>query len=163
MAFGAAVTSFLATRFGFPVSTTHALVGALVGGCLCGGGLVNWVKLSQIIMLPLLISPLLAAISGYLIVFFLRKFRMNLNSRTKTLDRFHFLCSGAASFARGLNDTPKMAALLLIMPGLQMPYCFLIVAIMIALGGLTDYHKVGETLGKKITGMMRAKAFLQAS
>src|SRR5688572_21908187 len=31
VAIGAALTSFLATRFGFPVSTTHALVGALLG------------------------------------------------------------------------------------------------------------------------------------
>ncbi len=38
VAAGAALTSFLATRLGFPVSTTHALVGALVGAGLAGGG-----------------------------------------------------------------------------------------------------------------------------
>ena len=38
VALGAAMTSFLANRFGFPVSTTHALVGALVGAGLAGSG-----------------------------------------------------------------------------------------------------------------------------
>ena len=41
VAIGAAVTSFLATRFGFPVSTTHALVGALVGAGLAGTAVSN--------------------------------------------------------------------------------------------------------------------------
>lgn len=38
VALGAACTSLLATKLGFPVSTTHALMGALVGAGLAGSG-----------------------------------------------------------------------------------------------------------------------------
>jgi len=38
VAVGAAATILLATRIGMPVSTTHALVGALIGGGLAAGG-----------------------------------------------------------------------------------------------------------------------------
>jgi PiT family inorganic phosphate transporter len=71
----------------------------------------------------------------------------------------HFLSTGAASFARGLNDTPKMAALMLAVPGLDANGCILIVGAVIALGGLLDIRRVAETLGKKITGMNPGQGF----
>lgn len=57
------------------------------------------------------------------------------------------------SFARGLNDTPKMVVLLLVIPGYEVYWGFLTVAIVIALGGLLDAEKVAETLGKKVTDL----------
>lgn len=63
VALGAAACVLLATRLGLPVSTTHALVGALVGvGLLAYGsaGLCRDVLLSKIAA-PLLLSPIVAA------------------------------------------------------------------------------------------------------
>ncbi|MBT5059673.1 MAG: inorganic phosphate transporter [Gemmatimonadetes bacterium] len=57
---GAAVTVLLATRLGLPISTTHALIGALVGAGLSAGSL-NAARLGTAFALPLAISPLLAA------------------------------------------------------------------------------------------------------
>jgi PiT family inorganic phosphate transporter len=69
------------------------------------------------------------------------------------------LSAGAASFARGLNDTPKIAAPLLVVPGLELHWAFLLVGIGIALGGLLDIRNVAETLGKKVTGMDPGQGF----
>src|SRR5689334_6173312 len=45
---GAALTVLLATRFGLPVSTTHALTGGLVGaGLLATGGHITWSALTS--------------------------------------------------------------------------------------------------------------------
>jgi len=52
-----------------------------------------------------------------------------------------------------MNDTPKVAALLLVVRGLDMRWGFLAVAVMLALGGLLDADRVAETLGKKVTEM----------
>ncbi|MGH9804207.1 MAG: inorganic phosphate transporter, partial [Candidatus Acidiferrales bacterium] len=62
VALGAAATVLLATRFGLPISTTHALVGSLVGSGLWafGGARLNWPLLAAVIVLPLLVSPLVA-------------------------------------------------------------------------------------------------------
>jgi len=58
----AAGTVLLATRFGFPISTTHALFGALIGASLVSSGLsgINLHGLGALFLLPLLVSPLLA-------------------------------------------------------------------------------------------------------
>lgn len=59
--FGAAATVFIATRFGFPISTTHALTGALVGaGLAVSPAGVVFSKLGSSFIIPLLVSPLIA-------------------------------------------------------------------------------------------------------
>lgn len=159
VALGAALTSFLATRFGFPVSTTHALVGALAGAGLVGSGEVRFAALGKLFLYPLFFSPLVAAVAGAAVYLLLRAVRLAPDRRTRTLDVLHFLSTGAASFARGLNDTPKMVALLLAVPGLEVHWGFVIVAVAIAAGGLLDIDRVAETLGKKVTDMNPGQGF----
>jgi PiT family inorganic phosphate transporter len=57
--FSAALTVILATRLGFPISTTHSLIGALVGAGMLASE-VNFHKLFSSFFLPLLASPFLA-------------------------------------------------------------------------------------------------------
>ena len=160
VASGAALTSFLATRFGFPVSTTHALVGALLGAGLAGSGdQVHFAALGRNFFYPLFFSPLLAIVLGASIYWILRSLRMAPDERNKVLDVVHFASAGAASFARGLNDTPKMAALLLIVPHMQTRFAILMIGVMIVIGALVDARKVAETLGKKVTGMTPGQGF----
>lgn len=160
VALGAALTSFLATRLSFPVSTTHALTGALVGAGLASGDhTVHLGALGKTFVQPLLLSPVLAIGLGALIHFLLKGVRLLPDHRTRTLDTFHFLSGGAASFARGLNDTPKMAALLLLAQALDLRWSILTIASMTAIGGLLDAHKVAETLAKKVTDMNPGEGF----
>ena len=60
VAAGAGLTVLLATRLGMPISTTHALVGALLGSGWAAGSSINLAKLGSGFFLPLLISPLIA-------------------------------------------------------------------------------------------------------
>src|SRR6185436_4132531 len=60
-ALAAAITVLAATRFGFPVSTTHALTGGLVGaGVIAAGDRLDLTVLQRGFLAPLLISPILA-------------------------------------------------------------------------------------------------------
>lgn len=159
VAFGAALTSFLATRLGFPVSTTHALVGAITGAGLASGQPIEWKALVSAFVIPLFFSPLVALVLGTFIYQFLRAVRLAPDQRTLWLDSLHFLSTGAASFARGLNDTPKMAAMLLLVTQLHVATDFVLIAVLIALGGIFDSRRVAETLGKKITDMNPSQGF----
>ncbi len=160
VALGAAFTSFLATRFGFPVSTTHALVGALVGAGLVGNSSeVNFTGLFKTVINPLLFSPAVAIIGGAVMYIILRSLRLAPDHRTRSLDAFHFLSTGAASLARGLNDTPKMVALLVGVPGLELWWAFIMVSIVILIGGLLNADRVAETLGKRVTSMNPGQGF----
>lgn len=160
VAIGAALTSFVATRFGFPVSTTHALVGALLGAGLAGSGAdVQFAALGKNFVFPLFFSPAVAVVLGAVTYVTLRALRLAPDNRTPTLDAMHYLSTGAASFARGLNDTPKMAALLMASPALGTSWGYLAIALMIVVGGLLDADRVAETLGKKVTSMNPGQGF----
>ena len=63
----------------------------------------------------------------------------------------HFLSAGIVSFARGLNDTPKIVALLLMIPGLSARGGMLAVGLGMAIGGILNAKKVAETMSQKIT------------
>jgi PiT family inorganic phosphate transporter len=65
----------------------------------------------------------------------------------------------AASFARGLNDTPKIAALLLVARALDIRWGLVAVAIVMAAGGLLGARRVAETLARNITDMNPAEGF----
>ena len=75
------------------------------------------------------------------------------------LDRLHFLSAGVVSFARGLNDTPKIAALLLLVPQLGGSYSIAIVGVVIAIGGLLRAGRVAETMSRRITVMNHGQGF----
>lgn len=72
---------------------------------------------------------------------------------SSVLDRIHFLSAGAVSFARGLNDTPKIAALLLSAPLLQGFSSTVLIGVVIAVGGVLSVRRIAETMSHKITGM----------
>ena len=151
---GAGLTGFLATRLGFPVSTTHMLTGALLGAGWIAGD-VNVAKLWEAFLKPLLLAPLLAVALGSVLQLILRPPA----KRSRILDALHFLSAGAVCFARGLNDTPKMAALLLGVGWLQGSAGMILVAVAMALGGLISAKQVAETLAHKITGMNPGQGF----
>lgn len=75
------------------------------------------------------------------------------------LDGLHYLSGGAVGFARGLNDTPKILALLLgaqgaaavAGPTLTPEAAMVLVAVAMAVGGVLNARRVAETMGRKIT------------
>ena len=211
IALGAAITVFIATKIGMPISTTHALVGALFGvGVMAVGSDFNFEKLGKAFFTPLIISPLMAAIFSFLAYISFRFFRkklgitkssciciseeahqlqlsninMNLEmnstlslktskkrctqnytgtilniSSQQILDKLHFISAGIVSFARGLNDTPKIVGLLLIIGSLDIKWSMLAIAVTMAVGGLLNAKKVGVTMSKKITPMNPGQGF----
>jgi PiT family inorganic phosphate transporter len=77
----------------------------------------------------------------------------------KVMDGAHFASAGVVSFARGLNDTPKIAALLLVVQALDIRWGLLAVAAAMAVGGWLNARKVAETMSHKITRMNAGQGF----
>jgi inorganic phosphate transporter, PiT family len=71
---GASIWLHVATYFGQPVSTTHAIIGAVVGfGVLTRGiGAIQWHRMTNIV-LSWFISPVAGALLGFLVYFVIRK------------------------------------------------------------------------------------------
>ncbi|MBM4066758.1 MAG: inorganic phosphate transporter [Planctomycetes bacterium] len=83
---------------------------------------------------------------------------LGMNSQ-KLLDYLHFCSAGVVSFARGLNDTPKIVALLLLIKGLSVHWGMLAVAVGMTAGGLLNAKKVAETMSNKITKLNHGQGF----
>ncbi len=156
---GTAAWVVLATRLGLPVSTTHALTGAIVltGVAVYGVNGVRWAALEQKIALPLLISPMIGMVGALLLIVALRAL-----APRRALRRVHWISSGATAAARGLNDAPKLAglAVLLVLPlrhaapphAGQLGIAALI-AVSMGLGSFVAGRRVTETLGTRVTRM----------
>lgn len=172
---GAFVWILAATRLGLPVSTTHALLGGVIGAVLTvtGPDGLHAAAVANKALLPLFISPLIAIVLCWGLLF-LGRFVVGqtASSRSRgwtdkdapknpfehTLDRstnplssehhriwtaLHWVSSAATSFARGLNDVPKIAAFLTLtialVPGLAYSFDSLgsawpILAVALAMG-----------------------------
>jgi len=202
VAAGAGITVLLATVLGFPISTTHALVGALAGAGFTGAGSdINIAALGGLFFLPLLASPLIALSMGSGSYYFIHRWKKVIDDPCvcvnhcetmavsasgplksvaiqrewiidslsgcktnygesisgfglKSVKRgLHFFSAGMVSFARGLNDTPKIVALLLVVQSFRIEYGMIAVATIMAVGGLLNARKVAIVMSKNITPM----------
>ena len=72
----------------------------------------------------------------------------------------HLISGSLVSFARGLNDTPKLVALLVGVRAHETEWGMLLVAAFIALGGLFNASKVARTMSKKITSISQQQGFV---
>jgi len=79
----------------------------------------------------------------------------------RVLDRAHALSAGVVSFARGLNDTPKVAALLVAAQGagIALPQAMATAGIAMAAGGLLSARRVAATMSGGITAMNHGQGF----
>ena len=78
VALGAGLTVLIATRIGMPISTTHGLIGALIGTGLIAGSTLNLANLGSKFLLPLLFSPVIAMAVTIVVYPMLRFFRQRL-------------------------------------------------------------------------------------
>ncbi len=82
VAVGAGGTVLLATLLGFPISTTHGLVGAIVGaGFLAAGSALNVRALTTTFVLPLVASPFMALVLAAALYGVLHRARTRLGIR----------------------------------------------------------------------------------
>ena len=95
---GAAVWLMVATARGWPVSTTHSIVGALVGFAMAGIGMdaVNWAKITKIVM-SWLVSPLIGGVIAFILMMSIRTFILNTDNpfrKARALGPFYVFLVG---------------------------------------------------------------------
>lgn len=85
----AGIWLLVASRLGWPVSTTHTIVGAIVGFAAVGIGYeaVKWAKVGSIVM-SWVISPAIAGIISYWIFRSVQKFILNTDNPFQNAKRF---------------------------------------------------------------------------
>ncbi len=72
-------------------------------------------------------------------------------SRPKLMTAGHITSASLLCFSRGVNDTPKIVALILAVEGLGINYGMLIIAVSMAAGGVFSGWRVANTMGNRIS------------
>ncbi len=192
---GALCWLYFATRKGWPVSTTHALLGGIVGAVLAQVGPDGLQKtaVTTKAVAPLLLSPILAILLCAAILFAVQRMnerfpqwregccsknawhrnpyncadRQNYRKFYSMLPfvwtGLHWFSGGIISFARGLNDVPKIAAILFLTLGLlpkestlylytdnKIIFPILLVTIAMAIGSLWKGQRVLKVLAHRV-------------
>ncbi len=108
---GAIVWNLITWRLGLPSSSTHALVGGLLGAALARGGSdpVDWSNLWNKTIWPGLVSPVIGfLLAGFLMVLILWTFRRVRPAPLNRGFRVVQIASGSfLAFAHGTNDAQK--------------------------------------------------------
>jgi PiT family inorganic phosphate transporter len=167
---GAIAWNLITWYFGLPSSSSHALIGGLVGAALVAGVTVHWSGIVQKVLLPMILSPVAGFLLGFIVMVALMWiFR---RGRPAKLNRgFRWAQTGSAalmSIGHGLQDAAKtigVVVLALYVGGYQdstshIPqWAYWTSATVLALGTYAGGWRIIRTLGRKIIDLGPPEGF----
>ena len=113
---GAITWNLITWYFGLPSSSSHALIGALVGARQVGGATINWAVSKEKVVNPIVVSPVIGFSLAFALMlaftWILRKRNPHVINR-----RFRFLqvfSAAALALGHGLQDAQKTMGVILI-------------------------------------------------
>ena len=156
--------------YGIPSSSSHALIGGLVGAVAAASGFeaLN-AKGIETIVLSLVISPIIALVTGYaLMVVLLWIFgRLAPNMLNHGFKRMQLLSAAAMAFSHGANDAQKAMGIITlalvtggVIDSFEVPtWVKLACAASMALGTAAGGKKIIKTMGTNIFRMVPMSGF----
>lgn len=167
---GAIAWTHLCTRYGFPISVSHALIGGLAGAGIMKGG-VSALNAGGITTVTLFIflAPIIGLVAGFTLMVFVNWIFRGYSGRK--VDRFfrigQLISSAAFSLGHGTNDAQKTMGIITILlysggylKEFEVPMWVILSAhTAIGLGTLTGGWKVIRTMGIKLTHLKPVGGF----
>ncbi|HYO32637.1 MAG TPA: inorganic phosphate transporter [Nocardioidaceae bacterium] len=156
--------------FGLPSSSSHALIGGLVGAALASGSVVAWSAIEEKVLIPMVLSPL----AGFTAAFFFMlaimwAFRRSNPARTNRGFKFAQTLSAAAmALGHGLQDAQKTMGVIflaLLTAGYVddsdgLPWWVIVsAATAISLGTYSGGWRIMRTLGRRIIALDPPRGF----
>ncbi len=175
VALAAAITVAWMTKLGLPVSTTQAIVGAIVGWDLFSGALIDTNALTKIVA-TWIINPILAGIFAFILyklsMFFLRNVQIHILEQDMYTRIGLVLIGAFGAYSLGANNIANVMGVfvtanpfkdinlfdIIHISGTQI--LFFIGGIAIAIGIFTYSHKVIKTVGKSIMKLSPISALI---
>jgi PiT family inorganic phosphate transporter len=168
--FGAITWNLITWRAGLPSSSSHALIGALIGMGLVvyGVGAIQWAEVYPV-FIALLTSPVAGLVIAYIVtVVLLNLFRKARPSRANgTFRRLQIFSSGFVAFSHGANDAQKTMAIITLalfssgqIAEFDVPlWVVLAAALAIGLGTWAGGWRIIRTMGTRIIRMEPVHGF----
>jgi inorganic phosphate transporter, PiT family len=167
---GAIIWNLTTWWLGLPSSSSHALIGGLVGSALAAGALVHWNTVIDKVLIPMVVSP----IAGFLLAFLLMLSCMwilrkkNPKRVTRNFRMLQPISAAALALGHGLQDAQKTMGVIflaLITTGHaqeddRLPLWVVIsAAAAISAGTYSGGWRIMKTMGRKIIDLDPARGF----
>jgi inorganic phosphate transporter, PiT family len=159
---GAIFWNALTWYLGLPSSSSHALIGGLMGSAIAHGGwsTLNYVSIFQKVVLPLFLSPMAGLLGGYLLMLGLAWLCRGAHPRkaNSTFRKLQIVSSAFMATSHGLNDAQKTMGIITLalfifhlIPTMEVPlWVKMASALVMGLGTATGGWKIVKTMGHKI-------------
>ena len=164
---GAIVWNLITWKYGIPSSSSHALIGGLIGAALLHGGarVVIWKGLTEKVLIPLVASPLAGFLLGFALMLAITTLlrRVHPGRVSGWFRRLQVVSAAAMAFSHGSNDAQKsmgIITLALVSNGLLHPqnpaspaipyWVILACALAMALGTSAGGWRIIRTMGHRI-------------
>ena len=155
----ASIWNIVTWYFGIPASSSHALIGGLVGAVLIGGGIHAIIAKGLIkVFVALFFSPVIGLFFGWLVYKFLKLLLKNATPKADYIFKYGQIPTGIAmALSHGANDAQKTMGIIslgLVITGYQKDFSvpmwvILISAGAISLGTFGGGWRLIKTLGSK--------------
>ncbi|MEV0597036.1 inorganic phosphate transporter [Nonomuraea cavernae] len=167
---GAITWNLITWRFGLPSSSSHALIGGLVGAALASASLVYWDGVVDKVLIPMILSPLMGfTLAAAIMIAIYWIFRNAQPGKTNRGFRYAQTISAAAmALGHGLQDAQKTMGVIflaLVVGGYAAPqddipqWVILAAATAISLGTYAGGWRIMRTLGRRIIALDPPQGF----
>ncbi|MET0711344.1 MAG: inorganic phosphate transporter [Jiangellaceae bacterium] len=166
---GAIVWNLTTWWFGLPSSSSHALIGGLVGATLAAAGTVKWAGILDKVVIPMIVSPLVGFTLAFLLMTAIMwSFRRASPGRVNRGFRIAQTFSAAAmALGHGLQDAQKtmgVITLALVVGGVQSTFyvqwwVIVLSATAISAGTYAGGWRIMRTLGRRIVHLDPPRGF----
>jgi PiT family inorganic phosphate transporter len=160
---GAISWNLITWYFGLPSSSSHALIGGLVGAAIASANTVQWHGVVDKVVIPMVLSPIVGLVGGYLVmVTILWLFKRARPGRvTRGFRVAQSVSAAAMSLGHGMQDAAKtmgVVVLALVVGGYQtgtdIPlWVFFTTAAAMAAGTYSGGWRIMRTLGRRIISL----------
>jgi PiT family inorganic phosphate transporter len=167
---GAIAWNLTTWYFGLPSSSSHALIGGLVGAALASDSAVAWGAIKEKVLIPMVLSPIVGLLAAFIlmtvILWILRRRHPGRVNRGFRLAQT--LSAAAMALGHGLQDAQKTMGVIFLAllttnhveKGDGLPWwVILLAASAISLGTWSGGWRIMRTLGRRIIHLDPARGF----
>jgi len=166
---GAIVWNLVTWYFGMPSSSSHALIGGLVGAALASAGTVQWNGVIDKVVVPMVLSPVvgfgLAALLMLALLWLFRRGHPRMLSRG--FRHAQTMSAAAMALGHGLQDAQKTMGVIVLAlvvggyhQGFDIPWWVVLLAAgALSLGTYAGGWRIMRTLGRRIIDLDPPRGF----
>jgi len=166
---GAITWNLITWWFGLPSSSTHAMVGGLVGAGVAAAASVEWAGVLDKVVIPMVLSPMVGLGLAYLVMLgILWAFRnSNAHKVNRRFRHAQVVSAGAMALAHGVQDAQKTMGVIVMAliatghhSGYGVPFWVKFsAAAAISLGTWSGGWRIMRTLGRRVIELDPARGF----